>query len=325
MSLYDEGEKHDRMPGSSSIVHPAGIIRHLWEINPFLTTVALLHVVVLLAAMIGIIVDDREITGMPAWVKPAKFAISISIYSLTFVWLTGYIKRAPRLARMVGNVTAVGFVVEMALIALQAARGTTSHFNNATPFDQAIFGVMGLFIIVVWLMNLAVAIMLVWEHVEVPALAMGLRMGLWLTLIGSSIGILMILPTQDQLARMRAGEDVEFVGAHSVGAPDGGPGLPFVGWNKYAGDFRPAHFLGLHALQILPLFGWFMSRRKSLSKKKQRSLVFLFGAFYLTLVLVLLAQAARSQSVASPATLVVLGVLVALFAGAILFVGRSKK
>lgn len=324
MSHPLEAEVHDR---PTPDFQPAAVIGHLWKTNRLLTGVALLHLIVLLVAIVGIIVDDRVITGMPAWVKPAKFAISISIYSLTFVWLIGFIRRAPKLASLAANATAVGFVVEMAIIALQAARGTTSHFNNSTPLDTALFGIMGLFILVVWLMNLLVAIMLVWENIENPALAMGIRLGLWLTLIGASIGVLMVLPTEDQIARMRAGEDVEFVGAHGIGAPDGGPGLPFVGWNRYAGDLRPAHFLGLHALQVMPLFGWFVSRRKSLSRKQQRSLVILTGVFYLLTIVVLLAEAARGESVVSAdaTTLAALGLLVGVYGLGVLYLGRPTK
>ena len=39
------------------------------------------------ASLVGLWVDPRTITGAPAWLKPAKFAASIAIYSLTLAWL----------------------------------------------------------------------------------------------------------------------------------------------------------------------------------------------------------------------------------------------
>jgi hypothetical protein len=47
-------------------------------------------------------------------------------------------------------------------------------------------------------------------------------------------------------------------GTHTVGGPEGGPSLPILNWNLKLGDLRIAHFIGMHALQILPLLSWYV-------------------------------------------------------------------
>ena len=63
----------------------------------------------------------------------------------------------------------------------------------------------------------------------------------------------MTRPTAAQLDEARATGRMAIAGAHTVGAPDGGPGLPGTGWSVEHGDLRIPHFVGLHAMQILPL------------------------------------------------------------------------
>jgi hypothetical protein len=75
-----------------------------------------------------------------------------------------------------------------------------------------------------------------------------------------------------------------------VGAPDGGPGLPFVGWSRSHGDLRIPHFLGLHAIQLLPLFCWLFARRNT-------ELVFAACAGYFAIMTILLWQALRGQPI----------------------------
>ena len=113
-------------------------------------------------------------------------------------------------------------------------------------------------------------------------------------------------------------------GAHTVGAPDGGPGLPGTGWSREAGDLRIAHFLGLHALQILPLAALFFARRGWQDARRVR-MVWAVSASHVSLFALLLWQALRGQSVTAPdaTTITALAAWVVLTVSAI-WLARSR-
>jgi hypothetical protein len=277
-------------------------------------------ILVFLAALAGVILDHRVITGAPAWLKPAKFAISVSVYCFTFVWLLGFVESRPRLARFAANVTVVSFIVEMTVILTQAARGTTSHFNLTTPLNTFLWLTMGAFILVVLTMNLLLAILLLFERIPDRPFAWSLRLGLLISLVGMGAGFFMVRPTPGQKATMTAGRGPRIVGAHSFGIADGGPGLPVVGWSTVGGDLRVAHFLGIHAMQVLPFFGWFIARRRNafarFKEVHQVALISSVGFAYLGFVLLLVWQALRGQSVIHPdAQTLTAGVVLIALAG----------
>ena len=263
-------------------------MKTLWNSSQPLTAVGILMIVVLVFSIVGIFVDPRVITGAPAWLKPAKFAISTAIYSLTLAWVFTYLPDWPRLKSITGWITAVVFVLEVAIIDLQAARGTTSHFNVGTPLDASLFGIMGAAIVIVWLTSIAVTVALFRQQFSDKAMGWALRVGLGITVLGSATGGLMVRPTAAQLANAHATHQMPISGAHTVGALDGGPGMPGTGWSREHGDLRVPHFVGLHAMQILPMFAWLIGRNRP-------RLVIAAGAAYVTVFVFLLAQALEGR------------------------------
>jgi hypothetical protein len=122
-----------------------------------------------------------------------------------------------------------------------------------------------------------------------------------LALVGTGSGALMTVPNSRQLADAHVTGRLPVAGAHTVGAPDGGRGLPVTGWSADHGDLRVAHFLGMHGLQVLPLLAWWISQRRARADARmQRNLVFATAICYLALFGLILWQAFRGQSIAQP-------------------------
>ena len=284
-----------------------GWLEPLWQASPALTATGLLMLPVLVIAIIGLWLDPRLVTGAPAWLKPAKFAASIAIYTLSLAWVFTYLPAWVRLRRIVGRVSAAVFLGEIAIIVLQAARGVASHFNVATPFDGALFSLMGVGIAVQTLSSVAVAVALWRQTFPDRAAGWALRLGLTLTIAGAVAGGLMTRPTAAQLEQAN-GARPTVAGAHTVGAPDGGPGLPGTGWSIEHGDLRVPHFLGLHALQALVLLLLALPRRWSDSRRVRA--LFAGATSYVSLFVILVWQALRGEALVAPGhtTLTVLAI-----------------
>jgi hypothetical protein len=291
-------------------------LSRVWKSDSTLTGSALLMVGALAAFVVGLLTDPRVITGAPVWLKPAKFAVSTAIYMFTLAWVFTYLSEWPRLRKLVGRGTAAIFIVEVAIIALQAWRGTTSHFNYSTPLNGALFVIMGSAIVLQTLLSVAVAVALWRQPFKDQALGWALRLGMVITIAGAFTGGLMTRPTDAQLEQIVATRRATIIGAHTVGAPDGGAGLPGTGWSVEHGDLRVPHFIGLHALQVLPVIALLLWRRRIEDRRRAR-LIVAAGSSYAVLFLILIWQALRGQALVSPdaLTLSVFAVWAALTAG----------
>ncbi|MGH7454292.1 MAG: hypothetical protein ACRENG_23255 [bacterium] len=222
------------------------LLAEIYHRNRVLAITGWFHVG-LLAVMLCIApFDSRTVMGLNPWIKPMKFAASITLYLWTLAWFLKYLP-GPRWAiRMISWGASFVMIVEIVCITMQAARGTTSHYNEAMAFDAVVFSIMGGMILLNTLLAALLLVLFFTQRIDLaPAYFWGIRLGTVVLILGSIEGMIMI-----------------FNQAHTVGLPDGGPGLPLVNWSTRAGDLRVAHMLGLHAFQIFPLFGYAISRWK---------------------------------------------------------------
>ncbi len=256
--------------------------------------------VLAVVCVIGLIVDPRELVGAPLWAKPLKFALSTFIYAITWSWLIGQLVRFHRVAWWAGTVSAILLVVEDLIIVGAQASGVTSHFNVSTPLNTALWTIMAVSISIIWGATFLASILLFRNRLGDPARNLAIRAGALIAVAGMGVAFFMTGPTSAQLADFKG-----IAGAHTVGLPDGGPGLPILGWSTVAGDLRIPHFVGMHALQVIPLaliLIEFLSRRVARLRDPlvRRALVaVIVGAYAATLVL-LTVQALRGQSIVQP-------------------------
>jgi hypothetical protein len=174
---------------------------------------------------------------------------------------------------------------------------------------------MGGTIVTLWVLHAVIAGLLVFSKFEDQRTALSIRLGLVVALAGLGVAFLMTSP---QPGQSLAGGTI---GAHSVGVVDGGPSMAVTGWSTTGGDLRVPHFVGMHALQVLPLLVLLFRRWMT------TRLIWVAAGSYLGLLALLTWQALRGQSLLGPdsLTLTALGVLVAATAVGVFTSLPSRK
>lgn len=265
-----------------------------------LMAVAALMVVSTIVCLVGLLVDQRQVLGVDTWLKPLKFSLSILLYSVTWAWLIAHLPRFRRVAHTAGTVIAVALIVEQVAIVGAAAAGTTSHFNVSTGLAAAVWGIMAVSITVLYVGTFVTTIAVFFLRLPTASTTIAARAGALIALIGMGLAYLMTGPTAAQLHDFQG-----IAGAHTVGLADGGPGLPLLGWSTVGGDLRIPHFIGMHALQLLPLFAIALGRLgrhwHPLSDDRVRlRLVVVATAVYAAVLILVTFQALAGQSIVRP-------------------------
>lgn len=196
--------------------------------------------------------DARTFLGDPVWLKPMKFAVSFAAMFGTLALLEVHLSppwRDGLLARGTVAVLSAALIAEMAWVFHQAARARASHYNAETAFEAMMYqSVMGVGAVLL-VLGIGVFGVIAWRDRDArlgPALRAGVVLGFGLSFV---------------LTLVSAGA-LSAQGGHFIGTPPPGAAtIPFFGWSAAVGDLRPTHFVALHAMQALPLLGWWLDRR----------------------------------------------------------------
>ncbi|MBD1394165.1 hypothetical protein [Mucilaginibacter glaciei] len=211
--------------------------------------------------------SQLQVTGTNAWDKPIKFALSIGVFCWTMGWFCWYLQM-PGQVTLYNWATIILLAFELLYITYQAGRGQQSHFNRSTPLYSVLYTGMAF-------AATAVALHTAYMGILFCSRSFPQLPDYYLLSIRSSIFLFVIFAFEGAL--------MGGTNAHTIGGPDGGSGLPFLNWSRKFGDARIAHFVGMHALQVLPLLAYYLL--------KDIRLTLLAGVVYTAIAILILAQA----------------------------------
>ena len=132
------------------------------------------------------------------------------------------------------------------------------------------------------------------------ALGAALRAGHDVAIAGAALGGVMTRPTDAQLADARVTGHLTSPARTRSALPTAAAGCRAPTWSPEHGDLRVPHFLGLHALQALPLVAFAIGGLRRVRAEVRLQLVRVAAASYAALAVILTWQALRGQSVVAP-------------------------
>ncbi|MYW42173.1 hypothetical protein [Streptomyces sp. SID161] len=201
-----------------------------------------------LAHLVVYAVDGGPWDGPVSWRKPVTFGLSFGVTLIALTWVTSYLRAGDRLRSVLLLVLAADCVVEVGGITLQAWRRVPSHLNMETPFDTAVSMTLavGGAVLVVLLTVFAVAS---FRHRPTgPAgMPLAVRSGFALLLVALASGAAMI--ARGVFLTRTGHQEAAY---HST-AP-----------------LKPLHGVSLHAVLVLPLLAWLLSRTPWTEEARRR-------------------------------------------------------
>ena len=132
---------------------------------------------------------------------------------------------------------------EIAYIAFQAGKGQLSHLNISTPVYSLLYSLMAIAASTVTIYTAYVGVLFFTNTFpNLPTYYVwSIRLGIIIFVVFAFEGFVM-----------------GFKLSHTIGGPDGEKGIPLLNWSTKYGDPRIAHFIGMHALQVLPFISFYI-------------------------------------------------------------------
>jgi hypothetical protein len=186
-------------------------------------------------------VTSVQVYGVNAYFKPFKFAVSTWVYAWAMAWYIGYLKEFNATTFNWVVIVTLGF--EIVYISYKAYLGSTSHYNLSTSLNATLFSLMAIAATIATLATAYIGLLFFSQSfTTLPTYYLwAIRLGIILFVIFAFEGFAMG-------ARL----------SHSIGADNDNSNIYILGWSMKYGDLRIAHFIGMHALQVLPLLSFYI-------------------------------------------------------------------
>ena len=251
---------------------PPTDISSVWQLRTpqswYYSTIAYFFLMVF--CMIAAQLDSRLLFDVSVWSKPFKFSLSLVAYFATLIWCWNYttehFRRTTRAKVLIAIPTTMA-LLEMVYITVQAGLGEASHFNLSTPYHAMMYSLMGFGAVC---MVIAVA----WLGIEI-GISRGLREPLIVAIV---LGLVLTFVLGGGF-----GGYLGSAGGHWVNAPaTDANGTLLFNWTRQGGDLRVAHFFGMHAMQVIPVFALLLVKvsPRVLSKNMATACVVGFACAY---------------------------------------------
>ena len=185
--------------------------------------------------------SNTQVYNVSAWYKPFKFTFSIFLFAWTMAWYCYYLPSFNINYFSWAVIVLLGF--EIVYIAIQAYRGQLSHYNLSSPIYSVLYVSMALAASLVTIYTAYVGLLFFTN--SFPALS---NYYLWAIRLGIIIFVVFSFEGFVMGSRL----------THTIGGTDGGTGIPLLNWSTKFGDPRIAHFIGMHALQVLPILSFYL-------------------------------------------------------------------